>query len=78
VKQILSEKLPNVPGKTLTVVEVDYCPGGISAPHRHRALEDCHQLLGHDATADSLLEGTIQSRQPDRWTRDWSATPPSL
>jgi len=37
VKQILSEKLPNVPGKTLTVVEVDYRPGGISAPHRHPA-----------------------------------------
>jgi quercetin dioxygenase-like cupin family protein len=37
VKQILSEKLPNVPGKTLSVVEVDYRPGGFSAPHRHPA-----------------------------------------
>jgi quercetin dioxygenase-like cupin family protein len=36
-KQILSEKLPNVPGKTLTVIEVDYRPGGFSAPHRHPA-----------------------------------------
>jgi quercetin dioxygenase-like cupin family protein len=36
-KQILSEKLPNVPGKTLTVIEVDYPPGGFSAPHRHPA-----------------------------------------
>jgi len=27
-KQIFSEKLPNVPGKTLTVVQVDYRPGG--------------------------------------------------
>src|SRR5215831_11023364 len=27
-KQIFSEKLPNVPGKTLTVVVVDYRPGG--------------------------------------------------
>jgi quercetin dioxygenase-like cupin family protein len=36
-KQILSAKLPNVPGKTLTVVEVDYDPGGFSAPHRHPA-----------------------------------------
>jgi quercetin dioxygenase-like cupin family protein len=34
-KQILSQKLPNVPGKTLTVVQVDYPPGGFSAPHRH-------------------------------------------
>jgi quercetin dioxygenase-like cupin family protein len=36
-KQIFSGKLPNVPGKTLTVVEVDYRPGGFSAPHRHPA-----------------------------------------
>jgi len=37
VKPLLSEKLPNVPGKTLSVVEVDYRPGGFSAPHRHPA-----------------------------------------
>ena len=36
-KQILSQKLPNLPGKTLTVVGVDYAPGGFSAPHRHPA-----------------------------------------
>jgi|SRR5215470_7721504 len=35
VKQIFSQKLPNAPGKTLTVVQVDYAPGGFSAPHRH-------------------------------------------
>jgi quercetin dioxygenase-like cupin family protein len=37
VKQVFSQKLPNVPGKTLTVVQVDYHPGGFSAPHRHPA-----------------------------------------
>jgi len=37
VKEIFSGKLPNVPGKTLTVVQVDYRPGGFSAPHRHPA-----------------------------------------
>jgi len=37
VKPLFSEKLPNVPGKTLTLVEVDYRPGGFSAPHRHQA-----------------------------------------
>jgi quercetin dioxygenase-like cupin family protein len=37
VKTLFSEKLPNVPGKTLTVVSVDYRPGGFSAPHRHPA-----------------------------------------
>jgi quercetin dioxygenase-like cupin family protein len=37
VKPLLSEKLPKLPGKTLTVVEVDYRRGGFSAPHRHPA-----------------------------------------
>ena len=37
VTSLLSEKLPNVPGKTLYVVQVDYRPGGFSAPHRHPA-----------------------------------------
>jgi quercetin dioxygenase-like cupin family protein len=36
-KHIFSGKLPNVAGKTLTVVEVDYRAGGFSAPHRHPA-----------------------------------------
>ena len=36
-KQIFSENLPNVPGKTLYVIQVDYRPGGFSAPHRHPA-----------------------------------------
>lgn len=30
-----SHALPNVPGKTLTAVEVVYPPGGASAPHHH-------------------------------------------
>jgi quercetin dioxygenase-like cupin family protein len=35
VKPILSEKLPNVPGKSLTAVLVSYPPGGKSARHHH-------------------------------------------
>jgi quercetin dioxygenase-like cupin family protein len=32
---VLSEALPNVPGKRLTAVSVTYGPGGKSGPHRH-------------------------------------------
>jgi quercetin dioxygenase-like cupin family protein len=32
---VLSEALPNVPGKKLTAVSVTYGPGGKSGPHRH-------------------------------------------
>jgi quercetin dioxygenase-like cupin family protein len=52
-KQILSQKLPNVPGKTLTVVQVDYRPGGFSAPHRHPA---SGFVLAY------VLSGTIRSQ----------------
>ena len=35
VKQAFQEKLPNVPGKTLTGIHVTYLPGGKSASHAH-------------------------------------------
>src|SRR5262245_49880969 len=35
VQVVFSQKLPNVPGKTLTAVAVDYAPGGKSGPHHH-------------------------------------------
>ena len=37
VTPVSSQKMPNVPGKTMTVVVVEYEPGGKSAPHRHPA-----------------------------------------
>ena len=46
VKQILSEKLPNVPGKTLTVVEVDYRPGGVRLHLYAVACSAIHTCLG--------------------------------
>ena len=53
VKQLFSQKLPNVPGKTLTVVQVDYGPGGFSAPHRHPASGFVYAYV---------LSGTIRSQ----------------
>lgn len=35
VKPNFSHVLPNIPGKSLVVVEVSYPPGGASVPHRH-------------------------------------------
>ena len=37
VTPVFSQKMPNVPGKTMTVVSVAYEPGGTSAAHRHPA-----------------------------------------
>ncbi len=35
VKPVMAEKLPNVPGKSITAVVVSYPPGGKSAKHHH-------------------------------------------
>jgi quercetin dioxygenase-like cupin family protein len=35
VKMVAAERLPNVPGKTLTAIVVNYAPGGKSGKHRH-------------------------------------------
>jgi quercetin dioxygenase-like cupin family protein len=63
-KQIFSEKLPNVPGKTFTVVEVDCRPGGFSAPHRHPASGFVFAYV---------LSGTIRSQVEGEPLRVYSA-----
>jgi quercetin dioxygenase-like cupin family protein len=37
VQQLLSEPLPDVPGKEVILLTVGYLPGGASLPHRHDA-----------------------------------------
>ena len=46
VKPVIAEKLPNVPGKTLTAVVVSYAPGGKSAKHRHAGSVFAYVLSG--------------------------------
>jgi len=64
VRQIFSGKLPNVPGKTLTVVQVDYRPGGFSAPHRHPASGFVFVYV---------LSGTVRSQVEGQPIREYSA-----
>jgi quercetin dioxygenase-like cupin family protein len=46
VKPMLAEKLPNVPGKSLTAILVSYPPGGKSARHHHAGSVYVHVLSG--------------------------------
>lgn len=46
VTSLFSDKLPNVPGKTMTVVVVDYPPGGRSLPHHHAGFVFAYVLSG--------------------------------
>ncbi|WP_436407461.1 cupin domain-containing protein [Burkholderia gladioli] len=52
VKPNFSHALPNLPGKSLTAVEVDYPPGGASRPHHHAhsAFIYAYVVSGHVAS----------------------------
>jgi quercetin dioxygenase-like cupin family protein len=46
VKQVRTEKLPNVPGKSITAILVSYAPGGKSGPHHHAGSVFAYVLSG--------------------------------
>lgn len=45
-RQVVSQALPNVPGKTLTAIVVSYPPGGTSPAHRHAGSVLAYVLSG--------------------------------
>src|ERR1044072_8771071 len=46
VKQVRTEKLANVPGKSVTAIVVSYPPGGKSGPHHHAGSVFAYVLSG--------------------------------
>jgi quercetin dioxygenase-like cupin family protein len=46
VKPVMTEKLPNVPGKSITAVVVNYAPGGKSDKHHHAGSVFAYVLSG--------------------------------
>jgi quercetin dioxygenase-like cupin family protein len=54
VKQIFSQKLPNVPGNSMTAFVVDYAPGGKGQTHHHSGSVFAY-----------VLEGEIRSQISD-------------
>src|SRR6059058_6542983 len=53
VKPVRAEKLPNVPGKTITAVVVNYAPGGKSAAHHHAGSVLAYVLSGEIRSENS-------------------------
>ena len=53
VTPVRSEKLPNVPGKSLTTVLVNYAPGGKSAGHHHAGSVMAYVLTGEIRSENS-------------------------
>lgn len=50
---VFSAPLPNVPGKTLTAVVVEYAPGGSSPVHRHAGSVFAYVLSGQIRSQNS-------------------------
>lgn len=59
---VTAQKLPNVPGDSLTAVRVDLAPGGLSPPHRHPGFVFAY-----------VLSGTVRSRLGDGPAVDYHA-----
>ncbi|NLS03809.1 cupin domain-containing protein [Rhizobium sp. P32RR-XVIII] len=59
-----AEAIPNIPGKSLVVVEVDYAPGAASPPHRHANSAFIYAYV---------ISGEIESKVNDGVTRVFKA-----
>ena len=64
VKPNFSHAIPNIPGKTLTAVEVTYPPGGSSHPHTHAKSAFIYAYV---------VSGAIESQVDDGPTRTYKA-----
>jgi len=51
--EVFSAQLPNVPGKTLTAIVVEYGPGGSSPAHRHAGSVFAYVLSGQIRSENS-------------------------
>jgi quercetin dioxygenase-like cupin family protein len=58
------QAIPNIPGKSLVVVEVDYPPGAASPPHRHAKSAFIYAYV---------ISGEIESKVNDGETRIYKA-----
>ena len=72
VKKNFEATIPNIPGKSLIAVEVDYAPGAASPPHTHAKSAFIYAYV---------VAGAIESKVNDGETRiyrageSWSETP---
>jgi len=54
VKPVASEKLPNVPGKSISAIVVNYAPGGKSGKHHHAGSVLAYVLSGAIRSENSV------------------------
>jgi quercetin dioxygenase-like cupin family protein len=75
VTKTFEAAIPNIPGKSLVAVQVDYAPGGASAPHTHAKSAFIYAYV---------ISGAIESKVNDGKTRvyrageSWSESPGAI
>ena len=75
VTLVYEHELPNVPGKSLKGVLVEYGPGGSSVPHTHPASAFIYATVLEGAIAARSMTGR---RQCTRAGQNWSPSCPAI
>ncbi|GJG94784.1 cupin domain-containing protein [Cupriavidus pauculus] len=57
VKPNFAQAIPNIPGKSLIAVEVDYAPGGASKPHLHAKSAFIYAYVVSGSIASKVNDG---------------------
>jgi quercetin dioxygenase-like cupin family protein len=67
--------IPNIPGKSLIAVEVDYAPGAASAPHTHAKSAFIYAYVISGAIESKVNDGEIRIyRAGESWSEPPGAT----
>jgi quercetin dioxygenase-like cupin family protein len=64
--------IPNVPGKRLVSVVVDYPPGAVSLPHRHARSAFIYAYVLSGKIRSQVNDGPVRVYQPGQW---WFESP---
>ena len=69
VTQVYQHKLPDVPGKSVKGVVVDYGPGGYSPSHRHAKSAIIYATVIEGAVRSQVNDGPVRTyRKGENWT----------
>ncbi|MGY2337763.1 cupin domain-containing protein [Pseudomonas sp. SDO5532_S415] len=72
VKQNFEQAIPNLPGKSLVAVEVEYPPGGSSLPHAHAKSAFIYAYVISGAIESKVNDGDVRVY---RTGESWSEPP---
>jgi quercetin dioxygenase-like cupin family protein len=77
VTTIFKEAIPNIPGKSLVALTVDYPPGGVSAAHTHPQSSFIYAYVVSGSIVSKVNDGTTRVyKAGDSWSEPPGASHP--